>query len=528
MINVKLADNTVLKLEEDLLQKFQENCDLLDINYKIAENGDLQLVPPLTGKTILIQLLDNVEIITEMANSIKEELIRHDAICLVSNKHMSSQAIKFLDAQIILCFSNNNYTTDYNTIKFFTSKSSNSATSLASKIIKKIARADLNINYSVASWWDYVTNVKYWQYFFNSPTPTVLIELSNFEQLKDLRDKFQNIITSSIVEHYKKTLTKEDTKIIVSLVKEIYSEIKAEVNRQNEENRKIASLKKLKSIKRFISNSKTIPTAQEDDSQEKPENQTVAEMETQHEENIQVRDDDMTVTNDAPKMLEGQTSEQQLQKSVETKNEQEIRLPQEETETGHRENPTIQIKNTALTKKQAAPQKRNIRAKNIATKKITRQHRSNYDPLSVPGDVPVFQFAHDTQSYSGNPLETLPPNKQVQYHFAKNIFRPNGLSEIPMSMDKRNTNMILKSTFWANTNPLEKKCQKEEVKATGSASNESKERKSKENSENEVNKNSNLAEETASNKNIFEETIENLKEINYAEEVKQVTDRLGP
>ncbi len=232
MAKVKLGETQVLELEEELLETFEEKCGLLDLPFKKTKEGNLQLAPYLSGKTIVLYNLNESDIISRLVLSLKESLAEHDALCLVSNIKNPPRAIKILDAQLILCFSQTTNETDCG-IKIYTASIHTEKTRiLASRIIKNIITSGTSINYSIASWWERLIKVKYWP-FYNSAIPTVLIELYGSKDLKEHGPHLESAIITGILDTFKNKVKNEETRCLIDLIKDNYTEIKNEKNIQS-------------------------------------------------------------------------------------------------------------------------------------------------------------------------------------------------------------------------------------------------------------------------------------------------------
>jgi hypothetical protein len=275
-MDVKYRDKSLICIEDTLLGKFKEKCDLIGINYKI-NNSNLQLFPALSDKTFVLYLLDKTEIIKQFAGKIKKQLIYNNAICIYCNNLNNIKYTNFLDADLILCFAYDSNCPDNVDMKFFTSLR-NKDTFFASNFIKKLTIKNPEFIYLFAPCKDYLFKPKYWSVLKSKNKPVFLIEFKNLDFIEKNSDKLVDLISSSIIEKFQKPAANLEFKITADLIKEIYTEIKPDKQLENtkvsetekiklKDNKKLIKKNKPLKLKKRISNkSSSYPFTIPDDS----------------------------------------------------------------------------------------------------------------------------------------------------------------------------------------------------------------------------------------------------------------------
>ncbi len=244
-MEIMYGDKSLLCLENHLLDKFKEKCDLFGINYKI-NNSNFQILPALTDKTFVLYLFDKIEIIKQFSVKLQNCLLNNDSTCISCNNLKNIKYANFLDANLILCFSYDSNNSDNFDMKFIT-PFRNKDTLFASSLIKNLAGKTPQFKYSITSCRDYIFNTKYWPILFYKKTPVFVIEFCNIDFIDKNSDKLVNLISSSIIDKFEKHVTNLEYKITSDLIREIYLKIKSENQLKNTEK---TSTKQKKIIKK--------------------------------------------------------------------------------------------------------------------------------------------------------------------------------------------------------------------------------------------------------------------------------------
>ncbi len=217
----------------------EELCNTLNITYLLT-NKYIKLYPLLNDKVFLLTAINNSEITTSLVESIEETLVSEGATVISFNQHLDKITLKHLDAHIKLAFSDDNNKPNLTIYLPFSSDEKSIA--ITKNIIKSLAVSEKNISYKIAGFWDKIRATKYWNYLFNSNTPTILFEIGLSHFNESFLSNFKNGVINSIIKELGATPTNEEIQKVNKLLDKL-QEKKDEVKQISQLNQKLEQYK---------------------------------------------------------------------------------------------------------------------------------------------------------------------------------------------------------------------------------------------------------------------------------------------